>query len=187
MLQIIAHKRTSPKSERTMLFAAAASCNRRQTVQCPWWAYKGCPCVAVGYRCGEDMERAGEKSFFDLVTCLTSTWHWILTGIKNSPSPSHLWQGLGLLKVLLFTKEKSFASSLFLELEMFWKPTGSRKLWCVAVVVYFSLFETFKMHPKYLWNAWTGVVWCVYIYLSVYIHICQYMCMCLLIFIAHVN
>lgn len=106
-------------------------------------AYKWCSCVMLSYRYGEDVGRGRERIFFfGPVMCLTPTWHWRCWQKSEISPPLTLWQrGWLLLSVLLFTKDGFFSSRLFLELEMFQKPMGSIKLWCLVMVLYFSAFK----------------------------------------------
>lgn len=75
--------------------------------------------MAVGYRCGEDMERAG-RNLFDLVMCPDLNLTLNTDRNPKYPLPLASLTEVGITKVLLFTKEKSLPLSfLFLELDMF--------------------------------------------------------------------
>lgn len=109
-------------------------------------AYKWCTCVIIVYICGEGVggweEGRGSIFFFDLVMCLTSTWHLGYWQESKISPPLESLTGVGSCWMFHFSQKKRFSpSSLFLELEMFQKPTGSIKLWCLVVVLYFSVFK----------------------------------------------
>lgn len=106
-------------------------------------AYKWCSCVMLSYRYGEDVGRGRERIFFLVLWC---TWPQLDTGdADRSQKYPLLWlfdRGVGCCWVSCFSQKMFFfPSRLFLELEMFQKPMGSIKLWCLVMVLYFSAFK----------------------------------------------